>query len=402
MLNDEENKNNIENENKKKESIFKAENSNIIKNKLKIKKRHEENSSKKIVFQDENQMNNSLSREENSKKQMNLKINDINKVNEAIKYKRIIDSKKNNNISKELSRHGSINSKIDEIKEQKEVEINCRQRLNRFLDINNRLFKIKFSICIISFLSFIYYVICTYINSLYTSINYIDYFICTIYLIEHIINIILSHHFLTYIISLESLISFLLEIPPFFVFLCKNYTIDYIYRTINMTRVLRLLKAYKLIELLQGDEKSVNKQIIYIIIILSTMIFIWTGIIQISDLGEVSRRMKITFETLSRQNLLLRRQFHHYLYFSLVSLTTVGYGEIVPFTVLGRMMIIFMVVVILVVVPEQTNEIINLSNAQTIYERRNYISSPDVPHIIILGDIELYSLKNFCNILLPL
>jgi hypothetical protein len=56
-----------------------------------------------------------------------------------------------------------------------------------------------------------------------------------------------------------------------------------------------------------------------------------------------------------------------------------------------------MVVVILVVVPEQTTEIINLSNAQTIYERRNYISSPDVPHVIILGDIELYSLKNFCK-----
>jgi len=392
----EENKNNIENENKKKESVFKPENSNKIKNSQKKKKRHEDNKSKKYVIQDENQMNNSLSREENSKKQMNLKINDINKVNDVIKYKRIIDSKKNI-ISNELSRHGSINSKNDEIKETKELEINCRQRLNRFLEINNRLFYVKFSICIISFLSFIYYVICTYINSLYTSLNYIDYFICTIYLIEHIINIILSHHFLTYIITLESLISFLVEIPPFFVFLCKNYTIDYIYRTINMTRVLRLLKAYKLIELLQGDEKSVNTQIIYIIIILSTMIFIWTGIIQISDLGEVSRQLQITFETLSRRNLLLRRQFHHYLYFSLVSLTTVGYGEIVPFTVLGRMMIIFMVVVILVVVPEQTNEIINLSNAQTIYERRNYISSPDVPHIIILGDIELYALKNFCK-----
>ena len=141
-------------------------------------------------------MNNSLSREENSKKQMNLKINDINKVNDVIKYKRIIDSKKNI-ISNELSRHGSINSKNDEIKETKELEINCRQRLNRFLEINNRLFYVKFSICIISFLSFIYYVICTYINSLYTSLNYIDYFICTIYLIEHIINIILSLHFLT-------------------------------------------------------------------------------------------------------------------------------------------------------------------------------------------------------------
>ena len=397
MTNVEENKSSIDNESQKKDSILKSENSNIIKNKKKDKKKNEENNIKKFNTKEDNQLNNSLSKEDNSKKQMNMKINDINNANETIKYKRINDENRNKNISHELSRHESMNSKIDEIKEQKELEINFRQRLNRFLEINNRLFYIKFSICIISILSFIYYVICTYINSLYTSLNYIDFFICTIYLIEHIINIILSHHFLTYIISLDSLISFLLEFPPFFVFLCKNYTIDYLFRAINMTRVLRLLKAYKLIELLQGDDKSVNSQIIYIIIILSSMIFIYTGIIQISDLAEVTKRLKITFETLSRRNLLLRRQFHHYLYFSLVSLTTVGYGEIVPFTTIGRMMIIFMVVVILVVVPEQTNEIINLSNAQTIYERRNYISSPDVPHVIILGDIELYAFKNFCK-----
>ena len=54
-----------------------------------------------------------------------------------------------------------------------------------------------------------------------------------------------------------------------------------------------------------------------------------------------------------------------------------------------------MVIIILVVVPEQTNEITNLSNAQTIYEKRKYISSPDIPYVIILGDINLESLKNF-------
>ena len=393
MLDAIENKNIISDESKKKESRSNSENSNIIKIKKKGKKRHEENIVKEYVITGQNQLNNSLSKEDNSKKQMNIKINDISNSNEPKIYQR----NKNKNISNKIPILGTNNSKIDEIKEQKELEINFRQRLNRFLEINNRLFYIKFSICIISFLSFIYYVICTYINSLYTSINYIDLFICTIYLIEHIINIILSHHFLTYIISLDSLISFLLEIPPFFVFLCKNYTFDYLFRVINMTRVLRIVKIFKLIELFQGDDKNVNTQIIYIIIIFLSIIFIWTGLVQISDLGEVSRRLSITFETLSRRNLLLRRQFHHYLYFSLVSLTTVGYGEIVPFTFLGRMLIVFMVVIILVVVPEQTNEIINLYNAQNIYERRNYVSSPDIPHIIILGDINIFSLKHFCK-----
>ena len=79
------------------------------------------------------------------------------------------------------------------------------------------------------------------------------------------------------------------RITPLFVFLCENYDIVLIYRTINMTRVLLLLKAYKIIELFQGEEKSVYSQIIYIIITLIIMLLIWAGIIQMSDLGYVIR-----------------------------------------------------------------------------------------------------------------
>ncbi len=99
-------------------------------------------------------------------------------------------------------------------------------------------------------------------------------------------------------------------------FLCKDYTIDLIFRTINMTRVLRLLKAYKLLELFLEEEKSIFTQIIYIVITLIIMVLILAGIIQQSDLGEVTRKMTITYETLNRYNLLIRRQFHHYNYFS--------------------------------------------------------------------------------------
>ena len=83
-----------------------------------------------------------------------------------------------------------------------------------------------------------------------------------------------------------------------------------------MTRVLRLLKAYKLLELFLEEKKSIFTQIIYIVITLIIMVLILAGIIQQSDLGEVTRKMTITYETLNRHNLLIRRQFHHYNYFS--------------------------------------------------------------------------------------
>ena len=370
---------------------------NQIKRSNRNKHSEDDKSQKLSIYKSEiNPIKHSISissKEENSKKPINLNINEISK------YKRYKKPKKDEMelIKSHNSRNEYINSNNDDNKEKSKGEENltCRQRLTRFLETSNRLFYIKLTIYILSILSFLYYILCTYINKLFPSLNYIDYFICLLYIIEHLFNMIMSHHLFTYIITIDSLISFLVEIPPYFVFLCENYTIDLIYRSINMTRVLRLLKAYKIIELFQGEEKSVFSQIINIIITLIIMVLIWAGIIQMSDLGEVTKRLGITYKPFDRHNLLLRKEFHHYIYFSLVSLTTVGYGEIIPYTFLGKLMIVLMVIIILVVVPEQTNEIINLSNAQTEYERRNYISSPDIPYVVVLGDINLESLKVF-------
>jgi len=298
-----------------------------------------------------------------------------NKANNVIKYsnKQNAGRKQSKELSKKLS---FLSDKDDNNDRNEDGEINFRQRLTRFLELHDRLFYIKLIIYILSFLSFAYYVVCTYINSLFSTLNYIDFFICTIYMVEHLINIILAHHFFLYILSIESITSFLLEIPPFFSLLCKDYHLDHYYRFINITRVLRLLKANDILDLFWSGEKNVNSQIINIIATLVSMILVWGGIIQMLDLGYVERNLKITFDNLPRRNLLLRRHFHHYIYFVIVSLTTVGYGEIIPKSFFGQWMIILLVVVILVVVPDKTSELINLSNAQTIYERKQYISSP--------------------------
>ena len=357
-----------------------------------------------IKFQEEEKYHknsNTMKSEINSLKNSERVISNSNKnnqikaqVNKVTKYKK----QDQNKIPKDNHKKDSMQlSKEENIEQHEENDINCRQRLTRFLELHDRLFYIKLIIYILSFISFFYYVACTYVNSLFPSLNYIDFLICTIYIFEHLINIILAHHFFFYIISMESLILFLLEIPPFFSLLCSDFHLNSFYRFINITRVLRLLKASNIVDLFLGGEKNVNSQVINIISTLISIVLVWGGVIHQLDLGYVETNLKITFDTLPQRNLLLRRHFHHYIYFIVVSLTTVGYGEIVPQTVLAQWMIIFLAVVILVVIPDKTSELINLSNAQTVYERNKYISSPDVPYVVVIGDVELDPFKNFCK-----
>ena len=325
--------------------------------------------------------------------------NDTNKI--IINYRKLTERRKTKkNSLKSGTRRSSIfgNLKYDDEKEDdEEDELTFRQRITKFFETHNRLFYIKLITTIVSIITNIYYVACTYKNSLFESLNYIDFFACTLFLIEHVINILLSHHFIFYILSIESLISFVIEIPPFFSRLCSDYYLNGWYRFINVTRVIRFIKCYRIIEIIQGGENTVSNQIVNIIAILFSIVYIWGGIIQMLDLDIIEKNLKITFETLKRRNLILRTEFHHYIYFIVVSLTTVGYGEIIPESILGKLMIVILVIVILVVVPDQTSELINLSNAQTIYERKKYLSTPDISFVVLMGDIELEALKSFCQ-----
>ncbi|MCQ2815726.1 MAG: hypothetical protein MJ252_00520 [archaeon] len=68
-----------------------------------------------------------------------------------------------------------------------------------------------------------------------------------------------------------------------------------------------------------------------------------------------------------------------------------------PKTYLAKVMIMLLVAVILGVIPDQTNELIELINNQSPYSRKRYVSSKDIQHVVILGQFTLDSLKSFCE-----
>ena len=53
-------------------------------------------------------------------------------------------------------------------------------------------------------------------------------------------------------------------------------------------------------------------------------------------------------------------EFHISVYFVVVTLSTVGYGEIVPVTDWGKVMVIFVIVATIVIIPTQSTELLRL------------------------------------------
>ena len=361
-----------------------------------------------IIYSKSKKVSSKISSEKNSNDNIQIisRNNKIEKMKKSQTYRSenisinsatILKEKKNKEPKINIKKSEKSLNEDKELQEN-EMDLNWRQMLKRFFENNNRINYVQNVIYIISLISFAFYVVCTYMPQLFKYLNYIDYFICPIYIIAHFINFLIAHQPFNYLFSGDSIIFFIIEILPLFSSLSKDFHLSWLYRLINISRVVRILKGMNLIEIFIGKEiNAVTNQIITIISNLLVLVLLLGGSIQVFDLGYVEENLKLAYDTLSRKNLLLRKDFHHYLYFSIVTLTTVGYGDIMPKEILSKITVIIISIFMLFYVPQQIDKLLTLLNNQTIYERKRYIFTENVPFVVLIGDIQLESLKSFCQ-----
>ena len=142
------------------------------------------------------------------------------------------------------------------------------------------------------------------------------------------------------------------------VFLNYQYASEIIIQVIEISRILRSLRVIRVINKLfkigDSDVSSVNRQIFTIILTILTLVYVTSGVL-------------LTFEAPYRLYLISndKRQgcssgvneatFHEMIYFVVVTLATVGYGDVVPESEEGRVCVIILIIIVLVLIPKQTN-----------------------------------------------
>ena len=334
-------------------------------------------------------------------------INDSNCFPESSRHKkqRKISYKKINSLVYDSRNRFRNFFKEDETGEKEEVEKNeeeperknMRQIFDKFFT-NERMEILQLIISIICTINCIFYVICTYKIHLFKYMNYFDIFVLAYLAFYNFVEIVLANHRLYYILSFNFFIHAITMLPICFCFLTDDYIESFTYKFVNACRVFRFYLITKNINYFGfGAENKFTKQTLVIVYFLLNIIFIISGLMQILERTEIEKLSKTQINPLNQLGFKLSKYFHHYLYYTIVTLSTVGYGDISPHTFLGKIIFIILDFMILAVVPHQINDLIVLILSQSVYARNSYRAKDDISHILLVGNISTESLKSFCQ-----
>ena len=281
-----------------------------------------------------------------------------------------------------------LNRSFDDDEEEKQ---HVSETLEKFLSTGKRLLYIQIFISSLASFGFIFYVICTYQENLFHYLDYIDIIISFIFFLNFMIKLIIAVHKVSYFFSFQGITDFVIMIFPLFCFV-KN---EIILKIVNISRVLKVLTAFQIISNIQSKENNVQRQVITIITTLTQIILIAAGVIQLVEASQIKKLIKITNDPIQLNSYKMNIHFHHYVYLIIMILTTVGYGDISPKTELSKLIFMGLVILGLTFIPLQITELIQLTNDQSEYAKFFYKATKDIPHVILVGNITVNSLRSF-------
>ena len=264
---------------------------------------------------------------------------------------------------------------------------NFSYKLEKFLT-QHRIFEILDIInCIFSTIVTIFYIISTYTNPEITKadkrinkfMNIIEAFLILYFIIHYLLRLYCSQNrVITFfeILNLVDIIIIICLILSKQNFVRDSY-MEYYLRGIKMFRILILFKLETILQ------KRANEQISFLYEVAITLI----SIIFISNAIILELENDYIRDNLDNEEEEEFYKFHDIFYFELVTLSTVGLGDITPKTDLGRLTIIITIIITIAVIPVMPAKISIVFSLNSKYSRIKYNKNSKIPkHLVLVGN----------------
>ena len=261
--------------------------------------------------------------------------------------------------------------------------------------------------CSITFIIILFYIISTYTYPPTSTIN--KKINSTIEEIElYLLSSIILHFILKFYVSQQRLL-FLLELTTLvdissiiMIVLSKtnviSYNAKYFFRLFRMVRIIYL---FKIEYLLQKKSNETVRHLFKLSIVFISLVFLSAS--SILEIENYYFRLEYGDYTIDSSEVELNgkgtttlMRFHDVVYFELVTLTTIGYGDITPKHWISRYIIIITVIALLVIVLPLYSKLKVIFTLTTKYSRMTYQkSSKKVNHVLVLGECGIESYEAF-------
>lgn len=157
----------------------------------------------------------------------------------------------------------------------------------------------------------------------------LEYVLTVFFTLEYIARVYCSPNKRKYIFSFFGIIDFLATFPPYIFFFLPASRYFFLFRTFRLIRVFRVFKLFSFINegylLMESLRKSLRKILVYFIFVLILVTCLGTLMFMIEQ-GEPGT----SFTDIGSS-----------IYWAIVTMTTVGYGDITPVTLVGRLLAAF-------------------------------------------------------------
>jgi hypothetical protein len=165
--------------------------------------------------------------------------------------------------------------------------------------------------------------------------------------------------------------------------------------TLPLLRILRLQRALRLV----GYEgmfslSDLNYQAFSFLLTILSMIAVSSGMVHWAENMSYTCMVNYFADVSSCGKPIKILSFFEALYMIVMTVTTVGYGDFVPKTVPGKLIIIIQMVATLIVIPRETNKILSIIANTSSYSRSRYIPTSTV-HVVVCGGMCILSFSFF-------